>query len=71
MTQNIRTLTTAEKTFMESARDETSLLYRPRENMFHVVPSTGKWCVFMWNNLMAVSDTLEEANDTMLKLYNA
>ncbi len=26
---------------------------------------------FMWNNLMAVSDTLEEANDTMLKLYNA
>ena len=71
MTQNIRTLTTAEKTFMESARDESSLLYRPMENMFHVVPSTGKWCVFMWNNLMAVSDTLEEANDTMLKLYNA
>ena len=71
MTQSIRTLTTAEKTFMESARDENSLRYRPMKDMFHVAPSTDKWCVFMWNNLMAVSDTLEEANDTMLKLYNA
>ena len=63
------------RNFLKLARNRTSLLYRPKSAIFSINQEyTGeeqpKYCIRLYNNLVAICDTHQEAINTRNSLYN-
>ena len=69
-------ITDAFKAFLKYARKRSSLMYRPKTQIFSISKMfigepKPKYTVYLYNTLVAVCDTKKEAIQVRTQLYNA